>query len=123
MKGQITIFIIIGIILLLAVGFGVYFISKDAGSFSQVVRFPPKIQPVHDAIQECVRQIGVDGLQKLGQTGGDIDTSSFYSTDGNAVHFSPNAQPVVASWWFMKSKDSCSEDCVFDSKRPALRGS
>ncbi len=129
MKGQITIFIIIGLILLLAVGFAVFFVNnKDASSFSQIARLPPKLQPVQDAVNECLRQVGTEGLEKLGLQGGYIDTESLlanplFSTDGNAVHFSPNAGPIVASWWFMKSKDKCTKDCVFDSKRPGLRGS
>lgn len=126
MRGQVTIFIIIGIILLLAVGFTVFLFSKNKGTL-QIAKLPSKIQPVQDSIHECLRQIGTEGLVKLGQSGGYIDTNlllanPLYSTDGNAAHFSPNAQPVVAFWWFMKSKDQCTESCVFDSKRPALKG-
>ena len=130
MKGQVTIFIIIGIVLLLGIGFAVYFSSRaqeGSSPISQASKLPQKIQPVQDAVHECIRQIGTDGLQKLGQTGGYIDTSTLnphvlFSTEGNAVRYAPHGELAVASWWFMKSKDSCTANCEFASKRPALTG-
>lgn len=130
MKGQVTIFIIIGIVLLLGVGFAIYFTGRSQESESpiaQVSKLPARIQPVQDAVHSCIRQLGVEGLQKIGQTGGYIDTSSLnahpiFSTEGNAVKFAPEGELAVASWWFMKSKDACTENCEFASKRPPLKG-
>ncbi|HLC33132.1 MAG TPA: hypothetical protein VJJ82_04865 [Candidatus Nanoarchaeia archaeon] len=126
MKGQVTIFIIIGIVFLVAVGFAIYFMNRSSSLISPVGKLPQKVQPVQDAVAECIRQISVDGLQKIGQTGGYIDASSLsahllFSTEGNAVRFSPRSELAVASWWYMKSKDSCTENCEFASKRPSLK--
>ncbi|VVB81316.1 Uncharacterised protein [uncultured archaeon] len=129
-KGQITVFIIIGIILLFAIGTAIYIYQSRAGKEYEAARpaiekLPQQVQPLRDLMDSCILQLGTDGLKKIGDSGGYIDTKQLLvnpasPTDGDAVELSPGAGPSIAYWWYMKSNNKCDKDCLFDTKRPPL---
>ncbi|MCX6709303.1 MAG: hypothetical protein NTW67_06700, partial [Candidatus Woesearchaeota archaeon] len=129
-RGQITVFIIIGIILLFAIGTAIYiYQSRTVKEFEAarpaVEKLPTQVQPLRDLMDSCILQLGTDGLKKIGDSGGYIDSKKLLvnpasPTDGDAVEFSPGAGPAIAYWWHMKSDNKCEKDCLFDTKRPPL---
>ena len=132
-RGQITVFIIIGLIVLFIIGTVLYITRTEVlRDFETdrpgVVKVLQQVQPLQDLVVSCIDRLGTDGLRKIGDSGGYIDTGQLsYNpaspTEGDAVQFSPGAGPIVAYWWYMKSKNTCEQNCIFDSKRPQLRGS
>jgi len=129
-KGQITVFIIIGLIILFVIGTVLYVtrtrVTKEfVAARPAVLELPQKVQPLRDLVEVCIERLAVDGLRRIGDQGGYVDISHIpYNaaepTDGRAIQFSPGAGPVVAYWWHMKSKNTCEQDCIFDSERPPL---
>ncbi len=71
-KGQITIFIIIGIILLIATAVVFYFQRAEVITRPKIV-YPPAVNPVQTYIESCLEQLGTDAALKLGQKGGYIE--------------------------------------------------
>lgn len=130
-KGQITVFIIIGISLLFIIGAALYLTSRTQEQALELAQIslsevPERAQPVRDLIHSCLLDATEDGLRRLGASGGYIDQNQlsanpFYTTEGDAVQLAPDAGPNVAYWWYMKSPNTCTADCEFASKRPPLR--
>lgn len=129
-KGQITIYIIIGLILLLIIGAALYFSGRQAEQEFQaaqprITELPAKIEPVRQAVQSCIQRLGKTAIQRAGIQGGYVEDEGLLAnplipTEGDAVDFTPFAGPKVAYWWYMKSKNTCQEDCIFSSMRPPL---
>ncbi|HLF54714.1 MAG TPA: hypothetical protein VI612_03265 [Candidatus Nanoarchaeia archaeon] len=128
-RGQITVFIIIGLIILLVIGIIIYVtrvqVTKEIEAVRpSVAKLPQEIQPVRDLVDVCISRLGKDGLKKLGDQGGYITPLPYTArnpTGGEAAEFSPGAGPVVAYWWYMKSDNKCEQNCQFDTKKPLLR--
>ena len=79
-KGQITVFIIIGLIILLVIGTFLYMTRREItrpfeAARPSVAEIPQQIQPLRDSIESCIRRLATDGLRKIGDTGGYIDSS------------------------------------------------
>ncbi len=130
-RGQVTVFIIIGLILLLVIGSVLYIFRREAtkpfeAARPRVAEVSQDVQPLKDFVESCIQRMATDGLRKIGDQGGYIDTSmlsynSYSPTEGESVQFTPEAGPNVAYWWHMKSKNKCAPpNCIFDSKRPPL---
>ncbi len=131
-KGQITIFIIIGLILLVIIGTAIYLSTREARRPFEVARpkvaeLSTEVQPLRDFVESCIQRLATDGLRKIGDSGGYVDQKYLQynilsPTEGEAVQMSPGAGPSVAYWWYLKSNNKCQPpNCVFDSKRPGLR--
>lgn len=69
-KGQITIFIIIGIVLMLS--FAAYFYISQRTSVEEVLRVPAQISPIHTFLEDCIKEHATNGLFLLGSQGGYI---------------------------------------------------
>ena len=73
-KGQITIFVIIGIVLLI-MGYGVFLLVKSAGQAPEeaAAPVPEEFKPVQNYVEACIHSIGIEGIRKLGEHGGYIE--------------------------------------------------
>ncbi|MDP3918419.1 MAG: hypothetical protein Q8Q35_00750 [Nanoarchaeota archaeon] len=71
-RGQMTLFIIIGLVVLLLVGVGIYYRSTilDAVGISQTISYPSEVQEVVDMVQDCFEDSAFNGARTLGLTGG-----------------------------------------------------
>lgn len=128
-KGQITVFIIIGIIIVVLIGIALYFFrTGEIGRFEaarpSLEELPQEVAPLREQVHSAMRQVAVDALRRIGQSGGYVDTtflaSNYYNpTEGDSVSLFPDGDPT-AYWYYMKSRNSCESDCEFTSKRPAL---
>jgi len=130
-KGQITVFIIIGLLILFVIGIALYqtrtTVTKEfEAARPKVIEVPLKIKPLKDLVETCITRLATDGLKKIGDSGGYVDSSllsynAFSPTEGEAVQFSPEAGPLTAYWYHMKSDNDCRDECIFASSRPPLR--
>src|SRR3989338_10422083 len=132
-KGQATVFIIIGIILLL--GASIYFATQTdvilrtlTTELTVTERTPDELLPVRSYIENCVRTILEEALDTAMQHGGYTSTENFRSNptfptdNSNALDLLPPSQILVPYWYYMESGNNCRENCNFRSEMPGLSG-
>ncbi len=128
-KGQLTLFIIIGLLLLIGISIYVYLTSRAVTAPVEAERIriaevPAEMQPLRDFIQDCLKITAKDGLTRLGQRGGHISPqhphNTYEPTAGRALQLAPESQVIVPYWWHMNAKNTCKGDCTFATERPAL---
>ncbi len=84
-RAQITIFIIIGIVILLSLGTVIYFYQQRATApIKKIVAVPEDIQQIYDYVNTCIDQIGKDGIIILGAQGGYIEIPAVIDRNPNA---------------------------------------
>lgn len=69
-SGQVTVFIIIGLVLMLATALVIYYTSKQLPEFEEAILVPKEAKPVHDFITNCLDITAKNALTKLGVQGG-----------------------------------------------------
>ena len=128
-KGQITIFIIIGLLLIVSIGIYIYATQEAAtapleAEEQKVVQVATEIKPLQDFATQCLYVTAKQGLEMLGERGGYIYPQQRYNpaepTEGSAVQFAPGSKLKVPYWWYMSSKNKCQGNCEFKSERPSL---
>ncbi len=73
-KGQITLFIIIGLILLVSASIAIYLITEKAVKpVEEEIIVPEDVRPVYDFVQGCIDEIAREGIGLLGLQGGFIE--------------------------------------------------
>lgn len=132
-KGQITIFIILGILILLIGGVYLYQqaeSSKVPFKISEIKEVPSQASPIQLFTQECIYSVASEGLRKLGWNGGYINpddagifSSAIIPTEADAVQFTDTSDIKIPYWWYLKSSNKCAKNCLFSSKKPALEKS
>ncbi len=71
-KGQMTIFIIFGFILLIAIGFIFYIRTISVETGEDVSDIPLEIRPVKNFVDDCLNEVAVPGIYDLAAHGGFI---------------------------------------------------
>ncbi|MBW2978202.1 hypothetical protein KY331_05120 [Candidatus Woesearchaeota archaeon] len=102
-RGQITVFIILGIILLLSAAL-FFFLRQEVSVFKPTVLVPPEIVPVNQFILDCVETISRDGANILGANGGFIDIPDEIETEANAYLPPFPISPVKTVLWFYRGQ-------------------
>jgi len=124
-KAQVTLFIILGIIIV--IGAGIYFAVRQSVTKSELApgleltleEVPIEFRPVSSFVETCLTQIAQEGITKLGERGGFINlvqngiNTKQDTTNSDAVQFSPNSDYSVPYWWHLSSDNKCSGDCAF----------
>ena len=131
-KAQITIFIIIGIILLFSSALVFYIKNKVSGvepTATIIEKSPPAdLEGMKDYVESCIYLTAKEGIKKLGSSGGYITPSEFgitkgsEPTEGNGLELFPNSGYVVPYWHYLKSSNDCTGTCNFASEMPPLKG-
>lgn len=128
-KGQITIFIIIGILIVSAL---TYFISVKTKTSSieetpQIEDVPEELQPVNAYVQGCIILTAKQGLKILGMQGGYINVSrfglshnDFSPTKGRSVRLLPDSNIITAYWSHLDGDPLCESPCSFRTEIPPL---
>ena len=129
-KAQITIYILLGIVILFGVTLVLFIRSQVAVSpeKEKTQQLPEEFLPVQTYVESCISSILANGLKRIGETGGYIDldkygvTSNQYdATSDNAFRFNPyDPNTAISYWWYFKSQNSCANGCSCDSKKPSL---
>ena len=130
-KAQITLFIILGIIVLLGVIAFIYLSSQKTkiggGEIMEMQNVPPSFKPIVDYTTKCLEDISIIGFTKIGEHGGYIDINDPYLS---GKVFSIKQDPTesdtlqlgnqnIVYWWYMDSPNSCS-DCTWNSLIPTI---
>lgn len=132
-RAQVTVFIILGVVLLVAVSVYLYVQTQttqktlEEAQVPVVKEVPVEFQPVNSYVETCMAQVGVEALQKLGSQGGYIDplkyglrTNPVNPTEADAVEFVTGSGVIVPYWFYLKSNNRCDADCQFQYNRPHL---
>ena len=95
-RGQITIFIVIGLIILLIIGLIIYLsrgqIERKLAARTSIAKVPQEVQPIYDYAEQCIYDIGKDAIQKLGERGGYITQKFYYNNLFLSMVFSPTGR-------------------------------
>jgi len=102
-RGQLTIFIILGIILLLSVALFL-FLRQEVSVFKPETVVPPEIVPINQYILDCVDSIARDGANTIGANGGYIDFPIEIETDAESYVPSIPISPVKTALWFYRGQ-------------------
>ncbi|MFC1728059.1 hypothetical protein ACFLZ7_01175 [Nanoarchaeota archaeon] len=127
-KAQVTVFIILGIVLLFSSAFVFYIkeqVTESKPAIGLVEDVPLEIQPVQMFVTDCLKRTAVEGLNKAGLQGGYIDTSQLKilpnPTESEGVEFSPGGIRVPY-WHYMSGRNDCEGNCQLGSKLLPLKG-
>jgi len=128
-RGQITIFIILGIIIVFVLAF-IFFITRitvergDVLTRPVVEVVPTELNPVVVYTEDCVRKVGIDGLVLAGQQGGYVYPKEYgqYSaeaTDSDGIMFT--ADTVIPYWLYNKVQNGINAVDLVSLKPPLKR--
>ena len=103
-KSQITIFVLLGLLLLISFGF-VYYLKNDPKQpeIEKIVKASFDINPIRLYIQNCIQGAGKDALISIGKRGGYIQLKKPYLNDSNfnlpyyifnGIDFSPSLKDI-----------------------------
>ena len=128
-RGQltgVTIFIIIGILLLITAGIITYLrlrlekiAPEEEIAAEEIAEWAA---PIKLYVEECIQEKGVEGLKKIGEHGGYIDMSDSYLSnktfyldqykpyDSDAVSLSTSALMPVAYWWHLNREGTLTSE-------------
>ncbi len=129
-KGQLTVFIIIGIVLLFSTALIIY-IKNNIATYippsTQLESVPTELQPMQKYVTDCVTYVTTDAITKVGMQGGYANTSSIVINDldptsAEGISFSPNSPIKIPYWYYMKSPNLCTDGCQLASKMLPLKG-
>jgi hypothetical protein len=117
-RSQISIFILVALGILFAVG--IFFFTQSSTQ-TQVVS--PELLPVKTYMESCLQTIAQDGLEKLGSQGGYIyprfSVNTVSPTD--SAGFAPFGQKTALPYWYyLSSSNKCESNCQFSSAMPEL---
>ncbi len=130
-KGQITTFVVIGLVLLIIAGLFIYH-SKTT---TEVV--PPENTMTHDFssvlssyqsyAEKCLKTIGANSFQLVFRNGGYIDPEkegfvaiNDFPTTGSALKISPDSDVIVPYWLEQLGSASCKNNCLISLHIPPL---
>lgn len=127
-QGQLSYFVIVGLVILLGAALMLYTESKkNQESFLEesTEDIPTEIFPVHAFITECLEKTSKEVLIKIGEQAGYYSPSEFgitpmdFPTDGPALTWGEQGTPIPY-WHYMSSSNRCNGDCQFSTKRPEI---
>ncbi|MBR9691621.1 hypothetical protein GOV06_02445 [Candidatus Woesearchaeota archaeon] len=118
-RGQITIFIILGIIILLSIFLFIYF-REAVTVFTPERVIPPELEPLDNFVGGCVNRIARDGLNILGANGGFIRFPDDIELDpGASLRTNPLFPSIKVPLWHFRgttrvpSEDYMKEDLAY----------
>jgi len=132
-RGQVTLFIIIGIVILLSVGVFIFIQTSEGDLTPEIIplisEVPSEFRPVRIFTEECMSAIAEEAFKKIGDRGGYVDpdnfgisSNSFDPTNADSIEFSPESGLKIPYWWHMRSNNKCAGDCTFTTLKPELYG-
>ena len=128
-RGQISIMIIIGIIILLSAIIIIYLTDisyQDPKLVEEVYEVPLRARPVSSYVDNCLSEIATEALVKLGEQGGYIYPDKWgYSARGsaydtNALKFAPNSDMVIPYWYYLHGNECPDGVCQYEYGIPPL---
>jgi len=113
-KGQVTIFIIIGVLLIISIGLLLFFTLSNSDT-DETDTMPVQTQDVEFMIENCMKKTGLEGLNLLGQNGNYIDVPGLLEMNDTSlwIYQYSNVMPVLNSsidefqTWFDTQFERC----------------
>lgn len=101
-KGQITIFIIIGLLIILSVGLVLYFTSQQTlAPVKRAVAVPQGGEDVYDYVVNCINTLGKEALITMGTQGGFVSMPPIIERNPNAhILADPLGVRKVPLWYY-----------------------
>jgi len=127
-KGQVTIFIILGIVILFTVSAILYISYKtttkdfETGEVKTVATVPVVFEPVQSYVENCLHQVAKQGLVILGGQGGYIypnllgEFSEKDPTNSEGI----NINPTLVPYWHFNSAPNSVDSITCASNKPKL---
>ncbi|MBW2995482.1 hypothetical protein KY312_03940, partial [Candidatus Woesearchaeota archaeon] len=125
-RGQVTIFIILGIIILFSAGL-VYYLTAVRVGVELPEKFiretPEAVLPIRYYVDDCIQLVAREAVEEIGMHGGWILTSElsekslevgYDATESDAVRFTSGGA-VIPYWHYMKSENDCTT-CQFSNE-------
>ena len=127
-KGQVTIFIIVGIIILFTFAGILYFTKTtvketvSAEGEHIIATVPQEFKPITDYTEGCLNQIGKRGLQLLGQQGGYIypEVAGKFSVNNPTNADGLDLEPLKVPYWYYNKAENSAQKISFASLQPRL---
>ncbi len=132
-RGQITVYMIIGLIALVGVSVFLYMrtvkVEAPITYLPTLEDIPFEAEPIREYITSCLRKVAEEGLITIGDRGGYIDLehmgasyNPISATESAVIQFAPGSGLLVPYWWHMDSPNNCDEtlSCTFKAKWPHL---
>lgn len=105
-RGQITIFIIIGLIILLSAAVVMYFYQQRVTApIKKTVAVPEDVKQIYDYVTECTSQISKEGLIMMGTQGGFIEVPQIIARNYNAHIPGDPAGFTKTPLWYYEGED------------------
>src|SRR3989338_5265528 len=134
-KAQITLFIIVGLVILFIIGAFFYLRTRttETATDTNIITddVPPWASPVQEMVSDCVQELAIDAFKKIGEHGGFINFTDTYlppysfnmqpqtPTESDVVPLSPDGANPIAYWFYMPTSNDCT-NCVVSSLMPSL---
>ena len=128
-RGQITVFIILGLILLVAIAAYISVRQLQEGekaAIPKIEEVPSEFQPIRAYVESCLKIKAEEGLKLAMDHGGYIKPEAFgimensaNPTSSNGVSFPGNW--VIPYWYYLKSDNRCIKNCEFSTEKPPLK--
>ncbi|RMF05237.1 hypothetical protein D6764_05190 [Candidatus Woesearchaeota archaeon] len=135
-RGQVTIFIIIGIILLFSSALIFYIRQQITSATTEIevgditTEVPQRSDPIETFVRDCLESVSIEEVRALGLKGGYMDPqraglryNAVRPTRSSLLKISPNGNVYIPFWYEMSSNDKCVSDCVVETHVPPLRKS
>jgi hypothetical protein len=85
-RGQVTVFVILGIVILAAVFFVFYFLGDNLVERTNQ-KVDIEVQPLKTYVQDCLEKISEEALDLIGRQGGVTDPVNYRLYDGDKVNY------------------------------------
>jgi len=100
-KGQLTIFIILGLILLITIGIVLYFVITAAEKpWREASKVPEDIRPVYDMVNDCTKIALKQGLIIQGLQAGYIDVPAFVISNPDSYLAADPLGVIKIPYWY-----------------------
>jgi hypothetical protein len=130
LKGGVTLYIIIGLIILIVGSVGTYIVTQQLQDITEKERrfiqtLPTEIQGPVFLAQNCLRSTTKEGIELIGQQGGYAELSTELSfsrlaTESDGVILTDSEDsPRIPYWYYMSSRSDCVQ-CSFKGNSPNL---
>jgi hypothetical protein len=105
-KGQITIFIIIGLVLLVSAGLVIYFTTRAVVKpVEEEIIVPEDVRPVHSLVQQCAQSTAREGIGLLGLQGGFIQIPGIIERTPSAYVPADSHEEFKVPLWQYEGED------------------
>ncbi|MBI2565268.1 hypothetical protein HYV79_04790 [Candidatus Woesearchaeota archaeon] len=131
-KGQLTLFIILGLILLILAGVLIYWYTLEPAiteKLPAIAVVPEEIKEVSDVFSSCLKENLEQALIQLGMHGGFLETKTFLHNSlspteagANSIKLTRESSLILPYWWYLSNSNQCDRtgNCEFKQNKPSF---